>query len=279
MLNPDWYLLDVVDGVDLNRPGIYQWEIAGSGRYIGKYTRSSRPLKEYERNVRRLLAGEAYRPAKPDGFRYIHRALAEAVGEGRSITLSILENVDPALLGARERSLVRERQCNLNGSGPLQRVAAEPVAVSLDEIGPLIEAAKQTAKRYYALTGKPLGITGEVGEYEAARLLGLTLLDARSPGYDAIDAQGRRIQIKTRMYDPGKALGGQRMGAIKAASIFDEVMLVMLDMDYSPWIIWRAGRGQVLDALAAPGSKSRNERGALSVSKFRSFAEPVWVRE
>lgn len=29
--------------------------------------------------------------------------------------------------------------------------------------------------------------------------------------------------------------------AIKAASILNEVMLVMLDMDYNPWIIWRLG--------------------------------------
>ena len=80
------------------------------------------------------------------------------------------------------------------------------------------------------------------------------------------------------MFDPSKPLGCQRMGAINAASIFDDVMLAMLDMEHSPWIIWRAGREQVLEALAVPGSKSRNERGALSVSKFRSFADVVWER-
>jgi len=151
-------------------------------------------------------------------------------------------------------------------------------AVALADIAPLLEAARIAATAYYKLTGKPLGITGEIGEYEAARLLGLTLVTARTPGYDAIGPDGRRIQIKARMYDHGLALGGQRMGAIKAASEFDTVMLVMLDTSYRPWIIWEAAREAVLAALAAPGSRSRNERGALAVSKFRSIAEAAWRR-
>jgi hypothetical protein len=50
----------------------------------------------------------------------------------------------------------------------------------------LIQNAKKLAKQYRQLTGKPLGITGEVGEFVAADLLHLELTDARNPGYDAI---------------------------------------------------------------------------------------------
>ncbi|TNC93512.1 MAG: hypothetical protein FD119_3941, partial [Stygiobacter sp.] len=40
-------------------------------------------------------------------------------------------------------------------------------------IADLLRQARRIAIEYYQLTGKPLGITGEVGEYEAAHLLGL----------------------------------------------------------------------------------------------------------
>ena len=41
---------------------------------------------------------------------------------------------------------------------------------SSDPVLDLLAEAKVIAQRYYALTKKPLGITGEVAEYEAARL-------------------------------------------------------------------------------------------------------------
>ena len=95
--------LVVASGASLDRPGIYAWKIEGGAVYVGKYTHGSRPLQEYEKNVRRLLAGEPYRPQKPDGFRRIHRALARALQEGRQIELHIVENCSPDLLNIRER--------------------------------------------------------------------------------------------------------------------------------------------------------------------------------
>lgn len=153
----------------------------------------------------------------------------------------------------------------------------QPRAVSFTALAGLLERARKIGTAYYQLTGKPLGITGEIGEYEAARLMGLTLMDARAPGYDAVGKDGRRVQIKARMCVPERAFGGQRLGAIKTASEFDTVMLVMLDTGYRPWIIWEAFRQPILEALAVPGSRSR-ERGALSIAKFRSLATEVWRR-
>ena len=66
-------------------------------------------------------------------------------------------------------------------------------------VAEIIAQVKPLAAEYYRLTGKPLGATGEIGECEVARLLDLTLVDARTPGYDATDRSGeRRYQIKTR---------------------------------------------------------------------------------
>lgn len=65
----------------------------------------------------------------------------------------------------------------------------------------LLKEAKLLAREYYSLTGKPLGVTGEVAEYEAARILGVELTPARQAGYDAIesiDGATKKLQIKGR---------------------------------------------------------------------------------
>jgi len=48
----------------------------------------------------------------------------------------------------------------------------------------VIRDAKEIAKRYRNLTGKPLGITGEVREFTAPELMNLRLTGARQPGYN-----------------------------------------------------------------------------------------------
>ena len=62
----------------------------------------------------------------------------------------------------------------------------------------VVDAAKAVGRRYRELTGKPLGVTAEVGEVQAAELLGLKLAEARQAGYDAVGEDGRRVQIKAR---------------------------------------------------------------------------------
>ncbi len=65
----------------------------------------------------------------------------------------------------------------------------------------ILRQTKLLACEYRKLTGKPLGVTGEVAEYEAARILNLQLTEARQGGYDALEtASGvtRRLQVKGR---------------------------------------------------------------------------------
>ena len=94
----------------------------------------------------------------------------------------------------------------------------------------LLANAKVLAQQYRALTGKPLGITGEVAEYEASRILGVELTPARQAGYDAIEtingvgeaitdqgplsAQGLQARSKARFY---RCEEGFRRGASGAA--------------------------------------------------------------
>src|SRR5450755_961589 len=89
----------------------------------------------------------------------------------------------------------------------------------------ILGEAKKLAQEYYVLTGKPLGITGEVAEYEAARILGVELTPARREGYDAIERRDnslRRIQIKGRCLLPN-CKPSQRLGSIDVTKDWDAV--------------------------------------------------------
>jgi len=140
--------------------------------------------------------------------------------------------------------------------------------------------AKKLAQRYRELTGKPLGVTGEIAEFEAARILHVELTPARQAGYDAIERRNgrvRKLQIKGRCLLPD-CKPGQRIGSIKLEKKWDAVLLVLLNEDFEAFEIHEASRGAVTKALVAPGSKARNERGALAVSKFKSIGKLRWSR-
>lgn len=146
----------------------------------------------------------------------------------------------------------------------------------LELVGEILERAKWSAIDYYQLTGKPLGITGEYGEYIAAKQLGLELAEARTAGYDAIDSSGRRIQIKSRSIPRDKKLAGQRLGSIRLNHEWDTVLLVVMDEFFELRYIFEGERSAIKEALNAPGSKARNQRGALSLAKFKSIGRQVW---
>ena len=144
----------------------------------------------------------------------------------------------------------------------------------------ILAEAKTLAQEYRALTGKPLGVTGEVAEYEAARLLEIELTPARQAGYDAIERNNgvtRHLQIKGRCLLPN-CKPGQRLGRIDVNKEWDAVLMVLLDENFNATEIYEAQRVDVLAALQAPGSKSRNERGALGLGKFKSIGKLRWRR-
>jgi hypothetical protein len=144
----------------------------------------------------------------------------------------------------------------------------------------ILAEAKKLAQEYYALTGKPLGITGEVAEYEAARILGVELTVARQAGYDAIErgkGSFRHLQIKGRCLLPN-CKPGQRLGSIDVTKDWDAVLVVLLDENFDATEMYEAERAAVLAALSAPGSKARNERGQLGVGKFKAIGKLRWRR-
>ncbi len=145
----------------------------------------------------------------------------------------------------------------------------------------LLRQAKELAVHYYQLTGKPLGVTGEVAELEAAQKLGLRLAPARTPFYDAYrqDADRREtFQVKGRAVTADDRYRG-RVPKINCGDGFDAVLLVLLDKaSFEAIEIWRAERTAVIARLTAPGSKARNERHSMGIAQFKSIpgAQRVW---
>jgi hypothetical protein len=154
----------------------------------------------------------------------------------------------------------------------------EPTQVySVDK---LIEQARQLATDYKKMTGKPLpGVSNEIAEHDACKLLDLALSDDRSLGFDALRVKGRgpkRIQIKARTIFNDN-YRGQRLGQLKLDKEWDSVVLVLMDENYLPFDIFEATRSDILDNLN--DSSNRMKRGAMSVAKFRNIATLVWTKE
>jgi len=151
----------------------------------------------------------------------------------------------------------------------------------LTTAGQILSKIKILATKYHSLTGRPLGVTGEMAEYEAVRLLNLDVSQVRQTGFDAIRKTKKcikKIQIKGRVLQ-ATSKQGQRLGAIQLDKEWDSVILVMMDNKFSPTEMDEADRVDVEAALTKPGSKARNERGQLSVSKFKSISSQIWTNK
>ncbi len=149
------------------------------------------------------------------------------------------------------------------------------ITPTVRELKPIIDEAKRVAREYRDLTGKPLGITGEVGEFYAAELLGLQLAEVRCPGHGAVGPDGRRVQIKARCLPDPKRRDG-RVSQIKFDHAWDTVALVLMDLDFEPLAVYETRREDVKKAFEAPGSIARNVRGALSLRKFIAISRCAW---
>ncbi|MGR9105703.1 MAG: DUF6998 domain-containing protein [Gammaproteobacteria bacterium] len=145
---------------------------------------------------------------------------------------------------------------------------------SLDK---LILQARRLAADYRLATGKTLpGVSSEIAQYDACRLLGLETCPEQGRGHDALSPNGKRIQIKGRtIFEESRT--GQRIGQIKVNQEWDSVVLVLLDQDYECDEIYEAERAELLDYIDHPSGQQK-KRGALSVARFRIIGRLLWTR-
>lgn len=129
----------------------------------------------------------------------------------------------------------------------------------------------EAALKYEELTSgkRRLGITGEVGEVLACYHLGLRLiLDPIAEGYDAIDKDNKRVQIKTRrdMDETTKSKG--RISRFSTHE-FDYALLVFLDHDYQLKEIWRSDYNKLKPLF------EKEKRRNPSLSAFKRVSEKI----
>jgi len=153
--------------------------------------------------------------------------------------------------------------------------------MSLYDIDTLISQARKLAAEYKSATEKTLpGVSNEIAEHDAAKLLDLQLCNDRSAGFDAIGCnqrEGIRYQIKGRtIFDESKT--NQRLGQIKSDKTWDAIVLVLLNSDYEAFELYEATREEVLQVIDKPSS-AQKKRGALSVARFRAIGTLVWSLE
>ena len=152
--------------------------------------------------------------------------------------------------------------------------------MSLYAADKLIAQARVLAAEYRRTMGKPLpGISNEIAEHDAVKLLELQPRPEGESGYDAIDpGRGdKRIQIKSRtIFDESKS--GQRLGQLKLEKEWDSVVLVLMDENYEPYEIYEAERDDILEFIDS-SSSSRAKRGAMSVSRFKIIGRLAWTKE
>ena len=81
--------------------------------------------------------------------------------------------------------------------------------------------------------------TGDVGEQLVVEYLGLKLLPNSIKGYDAIDKDGNKYQIKTRRHINGN--GSRQMGSLRDLNekLFDYILATIIDEDYKLIELWK----------------------------------------
>ena len=145
----------------------------------------------------------------------------------------------------------------------------------------LVSEARRLAAEYRRTTGKPLGISSEIAEFDAAKILDLELCDQRDGGYDAVGRgkrAGKKVQIKGRaVFDEKKS--GQRIGQMKLEQEWDAIVLVIMNEEYEPIEIFECNRNVIEEAMDDNKSNKRNKRGAMSLAKFKIISDLVWTQE
>lgn len=134
----------------------------------------------------------------------------------------------------------------------------------------ILKDVKRLAIEYYELTARPLGVTGEIAEVEAAERLGLKLVPARTQGYDALRHDGNdktRIQIKGRCILKGRPLYQGRVSKIDLSKLQRPTAGRMLERR----VVREPRRSRGLDR-AVPAALQRAPTASHGFSRARKAA-------
>ena len=150
--------------------------------------------------------------------------------------------------------------------------------MSVYNLDKLMEETRRLAAEYRRSTGATLPVGPELAKFDAIRLLGLEAAAESEHTIDAIIEQNgavEKFQIKGRvMFDESKSRS--RVGQLNMDADWDKTLLVLMNADYQPVEIYSLSKTVLEHAVGDVSAMKSNNRGALSVSKFKALAELVW---
>ena len=134
-----------------------------------------------------------------------------------------------------------------------------------EDVRTAIKKIFRSCQRLTELTGRPFSpdghLVGSFGEVAAADLLNLRLMPPSNDGYDAIDKQGRRVEIKATT----RASIGLSTSGTKA----ERLVVVIIDGDGGTEIAYDGPAAPVWDAAGKP---QKNGQRRISVSTLKKLA-------
>ena len=134
-----------------------------------------------------------------------------------------------------------------------------------EDVRTAIKKIFRSCQRLTELTKRPFSpdghLVGSFGEVVAAELLNLTLMPPSNDGYDAIDDQGRRAEIKaTTRTSIGLSASGTRA---------ERLVVVVVDGDGETEVAYD---GPTAPAWDAAGKAQKNGQRRISVSTLKKLA-------
>ena len=119
--------------------------------------------------------------------------------------------------------------------------------------------------------GRKFGVTGEVGEILVCRALDLRLVEnPRSEGFDAVDAKGHCVQIKTRRGESGDVpKDGGRLSKFSAHEC-DYALLGILNIEYKLVAVWKADFAKLKPIIL------KHKRANPTIRQFKSIGFQVY---
>src|SRR3989338_8392976 len=131
-----------------------------------------------------------------------------------------------------------------------------------DEIKKMVNKIIKIALEYETLTGRKLGITGEIAEIIVCHKLGLKLLaNSLSPGHDAVDERGNKFQIKSKRIIKNKG----RIGRFSDHK-FDYLITVLFDKNYKIIGLYQADYKKIIPIINRHARRNPTIHEIISVS-------------
>jgi len=135
----------------------------------------------------------------------------------------------------------------------------------------LVEALRELAKEWQRRFGRRLVVISELAEIYSCQQLDLMRMPSGNRGFDAVDKEGKRYQIKGTAPDQGDVVNPVVTVGQFVNFDFDYALLVMLGSDLSLREIWRAKAENLKVELA----KVKNERAGIRVATFQKIGERI----